>query len=123
MLLIVSGDVPVFVTVTACAPLVTFGALLKASELGDTVAVGLTPVPLNATDCGLVGSESTKVTAALRTPTAVGRNLTLMVQIRPARRLVPQVLLLNVKSPGFAPVSVMLVIARFEVLTLLSVSV
>jgi hypothetical protein len=48
------------------------------------------PVPVNVMVCGLVGSASLMVTAAVRLPIAVGLKVTLIVQLAPAARLVPQ---------------------------------
>jgi hypothetical protein len=48
------------------------------------------------------------VTAALRAPVAVGVNVTLILQLAPAARLVPQVFVW-LKSPLFVPVMAMLV--------------
>src|SRR5262249_16633011 len=58
---------------------------------------------------------------ALRAPAAAGRKVTVMVQLDPAARLDPQ-LLVWAKSPGFAPVMVMLEIERAAVPMLLNVT-
>ncbi len=49
------------------------------------------PVPVSVTDCGLAGSTSLIVSAALLVPIAVGLNVTLIVQLDLAATLVPQV--------------------------------
>ena len=49
------------------------------------------PVPFNVTTCGLVGSESLMVSVAARPKAAVGVNVTLIVQLDAAARLVPHV--------------------------------
>jgi hypothetical protein len=56
------------------------------------------PVPLSATVCGDDESESLKESVPDRAPKTVGVNCTLIVQLPPAARLLPQ-LLLCVKSP------------------------
>lgn len=63
------------------------------------------------------------VSAAIRTPTAVGLNLTLARQLAPAARLAPQLLLAMLKSPRFGPVSAMLVIPSVVGPALASVTV
>jgi len=56
------------------------------------------PVPLSATVCGDDESESLIVTEPDRAPATVGEKTTLIVQLPPAERPLPQ-LLLCVKSP------------------------
>ena len=56
------------------------------------------PVPLSATVCGDDESESLKESVPDRAPKTVGVNCTLIVQLPPAERPLPQ-LLLCVKSP------------------------
>ena len=51
------------------------------------------PVPLSAIVCGEVASESMIVTDPDRAPAAVGEKMTLIVQLAPAARPLPQVLL------------------------------
>jgi hypothetical protein len=94
------------VTVTVWAKLVTFNGELNVSAVGETVLTGALPVPLSRTVCGLVGSPSLMDNVAVRAPVTVGLNRTVIAQLLPAARLVPQVVVL-VKSPGFAPVMVM----------------
>lgn len=53
------------------------------------LTAGLIPVPVSATICGLVMSESVMVSVPVRTPVVV-RKLTLMRQLRPAFSVVPQ---------------------------------
>ncbi len=88
----------------------------------DTTATGATPVPLSEIVCGLVGSESLIVTAAARSPMALGLKLTLMVQFEPAVRVWPQVVD-SIKSPGFSPASIILFIASPTPPVLASVTV
>ena len=67
------------------------------------------PVPVRPTDCGLPPPLSVIMTEAVRVPVAVGVNVTLIVQLAWAPTLPPQVLV-SAKSPGFAPLRLMLVI-------------
>ena len=78
---------PGLLTITACAALVVFTfCAAKVSEVGDSVGGGVAPVPLRAT----VPTPVT-VRVAVREPSAVGLNLTLMVQFPPTGKLVVQV--------------------------------
>lgn len=74
-----------------------------------TLRVKSSPVPVSATFCGLSAALSVNVTAAARAPPAVGLNVTVIVQFALAASDAPQVFV-DRKSPGFVPVSVMLVI-------------
>jgi hypothetical protein len=65
------------------------------------------PVPAKAIVWGLLGALSVMVTVPYLLPTAVGVNVTLMMQLAPTLRLAPQVLL-AAKSP---------VAARFVITT------
>src|SRR5436305_1945247 len=80
------------------------------------------PVPLNPAVCGDPVALSVMLTAALRTPAAVGVNVTEIVQLPPAATLDPQVLVWA-KSPLFVPVIAMLVMLRVAVPGLLNVIV
>jgi hypothetical protein len=76
------------------------------------------------TVCGLTGSESLIVNVPVRVPTAVGVNLTPIVQDAPPARLDPQVLVCE-KSPLFVPAMRMLemlnaAVPRFFKVTLLA---
>jgi hypothetical protein len=112
----VTGPVPVLVTVTFCAGLVEFiGCEANVRLLGATVTVAvacLAPVPVKATVCGLPVTLSATFRVAVRVPTAVGVNRTLIVQLAPAARLpaplhmVPEVGNGTPKSPAFVPVTV-----------------
>src|SRR5947208_17136027 len=67
----------------------------------DGVAVtGSTPVPRSATVCGLPSPLSLTLSVPLRRPRAVGVNVTEIVQLLPAVRVVEQ-LVLRVKSARF----------------------
>jgi len=84
--------------------------------VGLTVAPVEVPVakPLSATICGLLLAPSVKATFALREPATVGRKRIVAVQLAPAARLVPQVLVEIRKSDAFVPPTVMLLIASAE---------
>src|SRR2546423_549832 len=74
------------------------------------------PVPESDTVCGLLASESVSVSVPVRVPPAVGVKVTLTVQLAPAARLLPQLLLceksplvameLNVTAPAVSLVAV-----------------
>src|SRR2546423_1525863 len=81
------------VAFAAGVQMVTDGFTLEAVH-EDPVA----PVPERVTVCGLLGSESVSVSVPLRVPAAVGVKVTFTVQLTPAPRLVPQVLVCE-KSP------------------------
>ena len=55
------------------------------------------PVPLRPSVCGLVTALSVRVSVPFTVPAAAGENVTLTVQVAPAARLVPQVLLDTLK--------------------------
>ena len=52
----------------------------------------VTPVPLSEINCGVLGALSTRVTEPNAPPPVVGVKVTLMVQIPPAAKDEPQVL-------------------------------
>jgi hypothetical protein len=89
--------------------------------VGESVAVGLTPVPVRGTVCGLPTALSARERLALRAPAADGVNITLMAQLAPALRLEPQVLV-SAKSAAFAPVTVTLVSDIVELPVFVSVT-
>ena len=111
MLLMVIGAVPVLDTVNTWAAVLVLSDELNVSAVGETELTGETPVPLSETACGLVGSESAIEIVADLAPLAVGLNLTLIVQLPPAARVVPQVVVL-VKSAGFVPAKVIAIPVR-----------
>lgn len=82
----------------------TVGFIGSISNAADTV-------PESATVCGLPEPESANDNVAVRVPLTVGLNTTLAEQLADGARLVPQVVLLMAKSPGFAPPMAMLLIA------------
>jgi len=112
MLLIVMLEFPVFVRVVLRAVLVMFTAWTpNAREAGDRLAVGLVPVPLNETVCGLPLALSATESLAVRDEPTVGVNVTLIEQFVPGAKLEPQ-LFVAAKSAGLVPEMVMLLIAR-----------
>ena len=60
---------------------------------GDSPAAGAIPLPLRATVCGLPVALSATDRVPVRVPEAVGVKFTLMLQLAPAPRLAPQLLL------------------------------
>jgi hypothetical protein len=70
---------------------------------------------------GLLLPLSVTVNVALRDPVAVGVKVTLIVQFPPAATLDPQVLVCA-KSPGLAPVKVMVVMLNAALVGLESVT-
>jgi hypothetical protein len=81
-----------------------------------------TPVPLRLTVCGLPLASSLTLSVALSEPTTCGVNVTEMLQLAPPARVVPHVFVW-LKSPEFAPVMPMLVIASGALPVLVSVAV
>jgi len=67
------------------------------------------PVPASGSTCGLLVPVSVRAMDAGRAPAALGENVTEMVQVAPAARLVLQVFVCE-KSPGFDPPRTMLVV-------------
>lgn len=94
ILLIVTDDPLLFVTVVFCVELVDPTLTLpKEREVGFVVTVPVPPgaYPDSATPCGELLAESLKASVAVRVPLVVGANATFAVQLAPAARLVPQV--------------------------------
>ncbi len=119
-----SAAVPVLVNCTFVAVLVVPTFWLKAVLVGARVAAGAVPLPDSGTVCGLPGTLSLTLTLAARAPAAVGAKLTPRAQLLPGAKLlapvghaggVPTVGATKLKSPGFAPVLVMLVMFRVAV--------
>jgi len=95
MLEIESEAFPVLVSLTFCAALVVPGAWLANVRLaGESVTAGevCSPVPERVTDCGLAGALSAKLTVAERAPLAEGVKFTVTMQLAPAARVDPHVL-------------------------------
>jgi len=117
---------PVLVSVTVCDPLVVFNVWLANVKLEvdklTTGAGALAPVPLRVKECGLPAALSEMVTAAVREPAAVGVNVTVKVQLPLlAATELPQ-LFNSVKSPMFAPVTLIPVMLSAAVPMLVSVT-
>ena len=82
MSLTVKLAVPVLLTVTDCVALLfPTSTPVKLRLAGDSVTAGATPVPLNATLCGLPAALSVMLTVDVRLPVCVGVKVTLMVQL------------------------------------------
>jgi hypothetical protein len=123
MLVIVSGAVPVLVSVTDCDELLTpmfWRAKVTVEGLSDTDGTP-TPVPFKVTDCGDPAALSVMVTAALRLPAEVGLNVTEMLHLTPAATDVPQVFV-SAKSVELAPAIAMLLIVSAPVSVLVRVT-
>jgi len=90
----VNDDVPVFLNVTVCAALVVpVVCEEKVRLVGESVTTGApTPVPVRVTVCGDPVELSLITRMPVTTPTAVGANVTEIVQLAPAATLVPQLL-------------------------------
>ena len=83
MPVMVSGALPLFVSVTVCEALVEpTPAPEYVKFVAERSAVGCSsPCPDKVMDSGLSSASSVSVTAALRTPTALGVNVTLTVHV------------------------------------------
>src|SRR5450755_564007 len=93
MLVRFNTAVPLFLSVTALAALVTpTNTLPNASDVGEKVTAGASPVPVRATVWGLPVALSVTETVPDLAPAAAGVNVTLMVQVAAAARLDPQLL-------------------------------
>jgi hypothetical protein len=93
----------------------------KASVAGERVSAGPVPVPVKATLRGVPGALSVIVTAAVRTPAAVGVNVTAMAQDALTARLEPQVVV-RAKSALLVPVIVLEVSVSAAVPVLVTVT-
>src|SRR5207248_8885403 len=87
------------------------------TELSVQLPPLVEPVPLRVTVCGLLAAESVMVRVPLRVPAAVGVNVTLIVQLPPPARKLPQLLFCE-KSP----LAAMLLIATALAVVLLKVT-
>src|SRR5580658_10463564 len=86
MLLKVTDALPVLLIVTLCAALVVpvfCAANVRLDGVKLNVNVGVRPVPVRVTLCGLPVALSVNVRLAVRVPTAVGLNVTDTVQELP----------------------------------------
>jgi len=83
----------------------------SGSVVGESVAIGAgaaVPVPVRDADCGEPAALSVTLRVALKVAADAGLNVTAMLQVEEAARVVPQ-LLVWVKSVGLEPAMVMLV--------------
>src|ERR1039458_10319256 len=95
---------PVFESVTICALLLVKTTWVgNVSVVGERATAGSTPTPVRETVWGLLGALSVMLRAAVRAPTVVGVNDTVIVQVPPAARDDGQRFCWE-KSPLFAPV-------------------
>jgi hypothetical protein len=78
--------------------------LPKFNDVGDKLTTGAVPVPLRATVCGLPTALSLILSVAVRVPVAVGRKVTLIVQLAPAAKVLPHVCVWE-KSLALVPVN------------------
>jgi len=116
----VNAVVPTFVRVTDFAALVTPVATVPKLKLtGASLAV--VPVPFSAAVCGLPVALSATLTDALRAPTAVGANFTLMVHVAAAASEAPHVCVWE-KFAAFVPAIVIDVMVIAAVPVFLSVN-
>jgi hypothetical protein len=84
MLLIVRGTVCTFLSVAVFVALVVPSAWFPNPTVAGNSVTGATPVPVRATDWGLLEALSVTVSDAVRLPRADGVNVTVMLQLRPA---------------------------------------
>jgi hypothetical protein len=121
------ADDPLLVRVAAFAapvfPILTVSQLIVDGLAEALPPVVLAPVPERATVCGLLLAVSETDSVAALAPLAVGLNATETVQLADAARLVPQVLLEMLKSPGLVPPSVTLLMVTDELVLFVSVAV
>src|SRR3954447_1282442 len=107
-LLIVSGAVPVFLTVVVWEALVVpMGCAANVRLAGVRLIAGAVPVPARATLCGLSEALSLIWTVAVRVPVVVGEKRTEMEQVAFGPRVegLAGQSLVQLKSEAFAPVS------------------
>ena len=117
--LIVKAVAPRLVSVTVFAALVVPTVTEpKLRVAGSSCAV--VPIPLSDTSCGLPLALSVTLRFAVRVPDTVGLKVRLNVQLAPAARELPQVVV-SEKSPISAPVIPILVMLSEAVPTLVSV--
>src|ERR1700690_2167073 len=91
----VNAAAPLLVTVIPFETLVFSGVPANDRLVGARDTVGnatAAPVPVRATDCGLPAALSVAVTVAVRVPIAVGAKVTAILQLKPAARVVGQLL-------------------------------
>ena len=123
MLVIVKVAVPVLLRVKLSGELlVSVGWLTKVKLAGERQAIGVAPVPVKLTVCGLPEvALSAILIEAERLPLAAGVNVTLIAQLPFAATEVPQVLVWA-KSPALVPVTDMLVRVKLALPVLVRVT-
>ena len=91
----VTAAVPVFLTVTICAslvaPVIVAGKAMLVGVKVRAGAVAVTPVPVRATDAGVLVALPATTSVPIEVVAAVGLNSTETVQDAPAANVVPQV--------------------------------
>ena len=98
--------VPLFVTVTVCGALVAFTVSEpKLRRLAESDTAGApSPMPPRMMVWGLLAALSAMLTAPYRLPTAVGVNVTLIVQVAPIARVEGHVSVCAKSPVGAIPV-------------------
>jgi hypothetical protein len=96
-----------FVTVTVFAGLVVPRLTVPNPTVLALTDTAVVPDPLSVNAWGLPPALSVMLMLPIRAPVDWGMNVTLIVQLAPAAKLDPQ-LLLWLKSPGFVPAGAML---------------
>ena len=105
MLEMLSEMLPLLVSVTVLAALEwPTRTVPKLNDAGEAVAVVI-PLPVKLTVCGLFEAPSVNVRVPFIVPPTVGVNVTPTVQLAPAPRLEPQVLL-EIAKPADAAILV-----------------
>jgi len=121
MPVIFNAATPTFVSVTVFGRLVAPNPTEPKFKLvGASFAV--VPIPLSVTFCGLPAALLLTLNAAVRVPDAAGLKVTLIVQLAPAAKEVPQVWVCT-KSAALLPIMAMLLILKLTVPVFLSVAV
>jgi hypothetical protein len=106
------------VRVTLFAELVLPTEVVLKLRLVLESVTGAVPVPLRLTVCGLLIALSVKLSMPVAAPIAGGEKVTPTVQVPPAARLAPQVLLAMANGPVAAmPVNVSAVLSRLVTVT------
>ena len=94
MVVIFRVAVPLFASVSDCAPRVVLSTwLVKVKLVGVkvTAGAGFVPVPVRLTECGLPAALSVIVIAPVRVPADAGVKVTLIEQFAFAVNVLPQV--------------------------------
>ena len=114
-LLIASGALPVFDSVTGTAVAVLPMAVPgNVTAVGERLARGAVPVPVRVTVCGEPDTLSETVMAAEKLAAEAGVNVAEILQLNPAASVEPQPLVIA-KSAAFVPPRVTLAIFSVEV--------